>query len=79
MFSSAEIWSNKTVKQSLYEYYGLALNIAALEMLSEKAKFTKQDIALLKSTLKDVTIPGFARIMRSYSTEGETGVDSQMP
>ena len=59
VFSSPEIWSNKAVKQSLYEYYGLALNIAALEMFSDKTKFTKQDIALLKSTLKDVTLDGF--------------------
>ena len=57
VLSSAEIWSNKTVNESLYEYYGLALNIAALEMLSDKTSFTKQDIALLKSTLKDVAIP----------------------
>ena len=57
VLSSAEIWSNKTVNELLYEYYGLALNIAALEMLSDKTSFTKQDIALLKSTLKDVAIP----------------------
>ena len=60
LFSSEKMWSRNEVKVSLYEYYGLALNIVALEKLCKKQNITKQDIALLKTTLKDAPIPSIA-------------------
>jgi hypothetical protein len=55
LFSGPEVWSHRAVKASLYEYYGVALSIAALEKLSQKASFSQDDVALLKGTLKHVT------------------------
>jgi hypothetical protein len=55
LFSGPEVWSHKEVRRSLYEYYGVALSIAALEKLSQKASFSQDDVALLKGTLKHVT------------------------
>ena len=43
------------------KYYGVALSIATLEKLREKETLSKQDIALLKSTLKYSIIPAEAR------------------